>query len=651
MSKQSPDRGQSGRRASAPARGVALLGEEREPASLQWFDAGRLRFAYHDGGIRYVSLGNREVLRGAAFIIRDHNWGTFSAEMDQPSVCDTADGLRIALSGRCRHAGCDLDLEGTIEAVNDRQLAFSVTATMREDFRTNRIGFAVLHPAGLAGEPVTVEHVDGMVDESRFPELIEPWQPFFAIRSLTHEVEPGVRASCRMTGETFEMEDQRQWSDASYKTYCRPLSEPFPFVVPAGEAVTQTVTLTLEGDAGRAGPDAPGDDTSPVDVALQADVAAGRLPELGLGAYPGRLELDGEARQLIADLRPAHLLLELEPGAGDPSGALERFAGLLQQCGSRAALDVLLGGEDTAAGELRTVAGAAAGAGVQPDTVLAHPLSPQTLASAREVFPRARVGGGHNAFFTELNRNRPPAGIDVARWTTNPTYHAPDDLSAMETVDVLPQIVDTARSFCHGAALWAGPNTMRMRFNPNATENVGIQTLEDGTPEIVDARQRGLFGSAWLLASTAQWARGGLDYLTWFEPCGPLGVVYRREDYPQPWYDEGDGTRVYPVYHVLRGLLAGDAELVASSSSRPDRVVSLAQRGGDGTVLWLANLTATAQTVRLHQVPEVASLAVLDAAHFASAVTEPADFWEREAGPLGGSELQLDAYAVARLVF
>ncbi len=190
-----------------------------------------------------------------------------------------------------------------------------------------------------------------------------------------------------------------------------------------------------------------------------------------------------------------------------------------------------------------------------------------------------------------------------------------------------------------------------MRFNPNATENVGIRRLPDGTPEIVDARQRGLFGSAWLLASTARWASGGLDCLTLFEPCGPLGVVYRREGYPQPWYDETDTVRVYPVYHVLRGLLQGDAELLAATSSRPGRIVPLAQRSGGETVLWLANLAASPQTVRLQGVPVEASLALLDAAHFVGAVTEPADFWERAAGTLGGSELQLDAYAVARLVF
>lgn len=654
MSSKSVDRGGSGRSVPAPSREIALLGEEREPASLQWLGTGRLRFAYHNGAIRYLLLDGHEVLRGVAFIIRDYNWGTYVPEMDAPRIQETADGLRIGISGRCREAECNLDLEGSIEVSDDRELAFRVTATMREDFRTNRIGFAVLHPAFLSGEPVSVEHVDGGVEESRFPERIEPWQPFFEVRSLTHEVEPGVRATCRMTGETFEMEDQRQWSDASFKTYCRPLSKPFPFVVEAGDAVTQAVTLTLDGTpSAKTGATATTGDDAPVDADVQPGVAAGHLPELGLGAYPGRLDADPGARERLAALGADHLMLEVKPPLRDLADVLGRFAGLLEQCGCRAVLDVVFGDEAAAPGDLRAVAQAARDAGVDPDVVLVHPPGPPVLAAAREAFPRAPVGGGHNAFFTELNRNRPPEGIDIGRWTTNPTVHARDDLSVMETVEVLPPIVDTARSFCHGASLWAGPNTMRMRFNPNATEKeTGPRRLADGTPETVDARQRALFGSAWVLASTAQWARAGLDHLTWFEPYGPLGVMYRREDYPQAWYDDTDAARVYPVYHVLHGLLrGGEAELVATTSSRPERVVPLAQRSGDATVLWLANLAATPQTVRLQGVPEEASVAVLDAARFVAAVTEPEGFWEREAGRLGGSELVLDAYAVARLVF
>ena len=68
-----------------------------------------------------------------------------------------------------------------------------------------------------------------------FPELIDPVQPMMDLRALTHEPAPGLRVTCRMEGDTFEMEDQRNWTDASYKTYVRPLALPWPYTLAAGE--------------------------------------------------------------------------------------------------------------------------------------------------------------------------------------------------------------------------------------------------------------------------------------------------------------------------------------------------------------------------------------------------------------------------------
>ncbi len=68
--------------------------------------------------------------------------------------------------------------------------------------------------------------------------------PFQDIRALSHEVLPGVRVSCTMQGDAFEMEDHRNWNDASYKTYIRPLAKPWPDTLKAGETTEQSVVMT-----------------------------------------------------------------------------------------------------------------------------------------------------------------------------------------------------------------------------------------------------------------------------------------------------------------------------------------------------------------------------------------------------------------------
>lgn len=47
------------------------------------------------------------------------------------------------------------------------------------------------------------------------------------------------------------MEDQRNWTDSSFKTYCTPPQLPYPGKVAAGTRISQTVRLTLVEHAGR----------------------------------------------------------------------------------------------------------------------------------------------------------------------------------------------------------------------------------------------------------------------------------------------------------------------------------------------------------------------------------------------------------------
>jgi len=120
----------------------------------------------------------------------------------------------------------------------------------RSDFLRNRIGLCILHPiTECAGKPVAIEHVNGSLEQGSFPRDISPHQPFFDLRSLSYEVaNTGISARLEMEGDTFEMEDQRNWTDASFKTYCTPLALPLPHPVKTGDRVEQSVALSLSGN-------------------------------------------------------------------------------------------------------------------------------------------------------------------------------------------------------------------------------------------------------------------------------------------------------------------------------------------------------------------------------------------------------------------
>ena len=200
-----------------------------------------------EGNLRTISYDGLEVLRAISYVVRDKDWGTYSPVIDELVVREGDDEFTVTYRAACRGSlGQNLTFRAAIHGT-EAGVTFDVVAEPETDFLTNRCGFCILHPiVNLAGTPVTVEHTDGAMEQSALPDLIEPWQPFKDMRAISHHVGPGLIASCRMEGGVWEMEDQRNWSDASYKTYVRPLALPWPYVMPRAVADRQTVTLTIE---------------------------------------------------------------------------------------------------------------------------------------------------------------------------------------------------------------------------------------------------------------------------------------------------------------------------------------------------------------------------------------------------------------------
>src|SRR5699024_4989680 len=126
-------------------------------------------------------------------------------------------------------------------------------------------------------------------------------------------------------GDTFEMEDQRNWTDASFKTYSRPLSLPFPYTVEAGAAVRQAVTITVgEQMISRPDEDESGESVLPSAKSHSVEAldfaAVGPVPEVTLGASTAPNDGGGKPTG-------AALLVELDLGWEGWRAALARASG------------------------------------------------------------------------------------------------------------------------------------------------------------------------------------------------------------------------------------------------------------------------------------------------------------------------------------
>jgi D-apionolactonase len=655
----------SGRAAvsTEPSRAIALFGTEEPVAPAKVLRAGPLTVELESGNLRYIRYQDVEVLRGISFLVRDRNWATYGAAIENLKVDQGPDSFTVSYDAGCKDEQQELRYRATITGRADGTLRFAVDGEAVSDFETNRAGFVVLHPlAGVAGEPVEATHTDGTVEKTRFPHLISPAQPIFDIRALAHELLPGVRATCTMEGDAYEMEDQRNWADASYKTYIRPLAKPKPYALQAGEVISQSVSLAFRGaPEARAAGSADG-----INVAL-GEPSGRPMPRIGLWVPPEEAERSAGIADRIKALGPSLLLGHLDLRDPVAAAALRHLAALADAVAAPVVLEIVLPNRRAPAEEL--AAAAVAVAGLELEAVVPSPQEylkswqPQEpwpdcppleeiYDAARRAFPGVLVGGGMLSYFTELNRKRPPADhIDFVTHATCPIVHDCDDRAVMETLEALPWVAESVRAFAPGKPYRVGPSMLGMRANPYGAAPVPNPDNRRLAMAINDPRQRGLFGAAWNLGYVARLADAGVEVLTLSAPLGPFGVVYARADYPQPWFDE-HGGEVYPVYHVIRGLAqAVGRPQLATTTSHPAVVQSVAWRDGSRIFLWLANLTGQPQTVALAGLPAApAVMARLDLERFVAATAGP-DGWDgRETtGSLG--TLDLSAYAVARLEF
>jgi len=172
------------------------------------------------------------LLRAIRPVVRDQDWNTVPVRVVRRShPAEGPAGLESELAFEADGIAYVAVLGVTAD---EGTLVVDFRGEARSSFLRNRIGLVVLHPASDAGQPVEVRHSDGTSEAGRWPATISPHQPFTDVVGFGW-TRAGVTAELTLRGDLFETEDQRNWTDASFKTYSTPLSQPFPVRVAAGE--------------------------------------------------------------------------------------------------------------------------------------------------------------------------------------------------------------------------------------------------------------------------------------------------------------------------------------------------------------------------------------------------------------------------------
>jgi hypothetical protein len=655
---------------SKPSSLIKTTGTSEADSVGQLLQVGSLSVEFDNGNLRTICLNGVEVLRGVAFLVRDENWGTYTATLRDLSIEQDAQHFVIHYAASCSRADQHIDYEARIEGHADGSLTFQGKALPRTDFLTARTGFVVLHPlSGVVGQSLKVEHVDGVITQSQFPAHVNPDCPFRYVRALSHQVFPGVWARCEMQGDAFEMEDHRNWTDASFKTYVRPLARPWPYVLPAGVAVEQSVSLKITGNLPKANHKS---GHAKVELGL-GNISSLKVPPIGTGLPAEEVQNALAHIPLMRLLSPKFVVCHFDPRQHHDSGLLRHYQQLASQLHAEVMLEVVVQSLTDYAQELQGVAQMAKAAGLQVHMLAVcpvghlksvlpggtYPPAPELAdlyRAARQAFPHAQLGGGMFSFFTELNRKRPPAqGLDFITNSTCPIVHAADDRSVMETLEALPWQIETAKHFTGGKPHHVGPSGIGARDNPHGATFSPNPHNGRVCLAKMDPRQRGLFAAAWTLGYVSTLVQAGVARISMAAPTGPLGMIYTRQaGLTQPWFDDLPSPvaqhTVYPVFHTMASLhCASGHSLVSVDNSAPRRVSSLAWSDSRGITLMVANMSAESVQLHLKGLDSHASFGMLDEFHFIQATTDAPAFRQASQWLPKNASLSLGAYAVACL--
>ena len=653
--------------ASAPAGGLSRYelwyGRAQEPVRRSRLSAGELTVELEGAEIRAVHLAGVELLRGMYMALRDELWGTVPGTISGYEISHAGGGFAVTFEMGHEQPPVRYRWRARIAGSPAGELSYEMDGVAEADFRYCRIGFCLLHPLDeCAGQRYRGRSPAGPL-AGTLPRQIGPqryereiyWPLFPSVSELELELASGVTLEMEFEGDLFETEDQRNWTDASFKTYCTPQELGYPFDASAGQRFHQKVTLRARG------PRAPTGAGRPSANRIELPGGPGRpCPPIGL-TLPRELDRHCEAElRLLQPVHPSHLRVDLALTAAGWPGRLRGAGETAHALGCGLELAAFATGED----ELDALIEQLDGLPVARLLVLAYGeqmTDPSLTRHARErlaasglAFP---VAGGTDLWFAELNRARPDvAAMDALVYSITPQVHTFDEESIAQSLEAQPATVQTAETFAGGLPLIVSTVSLRPRDLVEPDQFAPAGSRPDAIPFSVDPRQASLFAAAWTVGSIAALAGAGAASLTYYETAGWRGIIPGERE-PPPGFVSPPPGGAYATYHVLSDILESGrrTRLLELRRDCPPELAALALGSEARIRLLVANVTVSPVSVDVGPIPAAgATLRMLDETTAGEALLRPREYRARAGEPLsadhrGRVRLELPPFAIARI--
>jgi hypothetical protein len=562
-------------------------------ASTRILKAGGLTILYDTGSLRYIRDDKDELLRNIYFAVRDPSWFTIFPNILEEETEIYESSFRIRYKAIFEHEEISLKASFIIEGRSDSSIVVRADGEAITTFRKNRIGFCVLHPIeNCAGKTCVITHIDDSKETTSFPEAISPHQPFIDIKSMSWPVFKG-KCFLNFSGDIFESEDQRNWGDASYKTYSTPLSVPFPAMVEAGTTFSQVVEFRLEKSSFK-----PATGKEPVKITISTEELI-PMPLIGI-AQSSRMEpLSGAELRILRALHPDHYRVDLF--LFEKIWELKADQAINESAGVNCSIEAALFFDDDYVDQITQFFRWAEQR--NPEIKIIHlfhktePVTPAQLSETiiprlRSFFPDVKIGIGTNENFVKINRNRTGnQDNELVTWSVHPQEHASDNRTIVENLSAQGDMVRSARTFSEDKEMWVSTVNLRRRFNDKYVYSQSPY-FGTGIPPQIDSRQMSLLGACWTAGSLKYLSEAGAKGITYYETAGERGVI--QGEFESRWPNTFPVARgmVFPMFFVLKFMLRNKGlKILRSTSSSPLASDSLILSDGKQVMMMITNFT------------------------------------------------------------
>jgi hypothetical protein len=587
--------------------------------------AGMLEMIYENGNIRYITAGGNELLRMIYPAVRDKNWLTIIPSITSEEISRNAASFRISITCLYKCEDVSFRARYNFTGSDDSSIVLELEGEILEKTIKNRIGFCVLHPIeGCAGNACSITHSSGLTENLKFPENIIPDQAFADIKMMEW-TGSGIKCTIEFSGDIFETEDQRNWCDASYKTYSTPLDLPFPVTLEKGHIIKQRIVLRAEST-----------EQIPVSKSEKTVISffPGILypfPETGTGRSSRTEPIEDNELIQIRDINFDHYRSDIYLFSENWAETADKSVEEAKRLGYKNELVLFFDENYSEQAELFSKWLQKAEAIPALITILHknEEVTPKYLADfvglvLKKIKPDLNICSGTNCNFAELNRGN--AALNDSLFVTfaiHPQEHASDNNTLVENLKAQQYSVESARKYFPEKKIRVSPVNIQRRFNANiSTYEIPANGLS--IPPQVDTRLMSLFGACWAAGSFKYLAESGADGITCFETVGERGLLQGNHASRWPEVFRTKPGMVFPVYHFFRWLLNDKSfHVMKSSSSSPLLVEVLTLVNDQKTRMALINYGHLFQSVSMECGIQEPSVYCLEAETFEAATKDP----------------------------